>query len=1075
MNGGCRLYHPITPEPMINYTNAMPAFARRAWLYAATGVFAITTPLVAQQTSEEVDDEESVVTLSPFEVEAETGWIATETLAGSRLKTDFKDVASQVETMTMDFMDDFAVNSVEEALIYSANVSSPEDRIDGNGEGFGNSQIDNFSQIRGIGGGTNSREFFASSMPTDNYNLSRVTIASGPQSILFGTGSPAGVLDVSLNRANVSEDGGTVEASWDNFGSHRYVLDYNKVLVEDKLAVRAAYLNEDRKMEWDPNYDKEERVYATALFRPFSKTTISVHYEDSKREPNRVNRFVPFDNAQAWFQSGMPAFDNGPNADWGNIPDLFNRHNHQPTSLIMDDGTVLDPITYRNTVTVKSMQDLPGVNPLDFEADNWTLTDLSYFPDAINNVNIAGYADVAEWDGEHFNVFVEQQILDKLFISAAYNREDLEILSWDGGTGNRTIKVDPNMYMPDGVTANPYFGQFYTEDRGGISETVRTRENWRAMLSYELDFTEKDGWFNKLLGRQRFGALISEDRFVNESQQGNRYRMLLNDAGETPSFPDSQSAYAQPGARRWATDGDRQFATRQYLTEENGYYAVRPATVFDGSPITFMDEAGVPFTMSPFDNGIPLENGHRMVSGNGPQMEWQDQDTTQFSYQGFFWDSRVVLTYGYREDESEGRDLAADTPGISNDHGFYPYFRDTQWGDFRESQSGETSTRGIIVRPVQWVSLFYSESDTWQPNIGRFDPYGVEYPGAQGEGEDYGVRLDLFDNKLSIKWNEFDMTAGPSRAANTPFNRWRDPVWDVENRWRSLVETPTYPGQGEGGFRERGRCCYWVMSDNTSKGSEITVQATPIRNLNLRFTYTDREALEANIGDVWFDWLDEREAVWQQLNVPEGGYGESTTLPDGTVVPGRDMNGDGTIGTWNWDTAWYNNNNPEGNPDDGNRFLSEYYQEITIEGPIGANVIKALDGKPNEFDRSKRWNLNASYRFSEGRLNGITVGGALRWREAPVVGHASIDINGNETIDLSQPYYGGEDFKVDAFVRYRGKASWLGDRGYDLQLNVTNLLGEDSNFPVIKGVEGGNLRYARAEGTRFTFKIGIDL
>lgn len=1060
---------------MITQTSARPVFAHRIRRVAAVSVLAVAAPLAAQESPASPDDDQDIITLSPFEVEAETGWVATETLAGSRLKTDFRDVAAQVETMTMDFMDDFAVNSVEEALIYSANVSSPEDRITGNGDSFGVSQIDNFSQIRGIGGATNSREFFASSMPTDNYNLSRVTIASGPQSVLFGTGSPAGVLDVSLNRASVNHDGGSIEGQWDTFGSHRYVFDYNQVLIDDKVGLRVALLDENRKQEWDPNFDKEQRIYATALIRPWDGTSFSVHFEDSTREPNRVNRFLPFDNAQAWYLAGQPAWDNGPGADYGNLPEIFNRHNNQPVSIIGADGSVANPISYRNSVNVRSMQDLPGVNSLDFEADNWTITEPDLFPAPLINGNIAGVADYAKWEGQHLNLFLEQRLAKNWYVSAAYNKEELDINSWGVGHGSRTINVDPNMYLPDGVTPNPHFGELYTEGRGNLAETGRTRENWRVMMSYELDFTDRDNGLLNFIGRQRVGALISEDRYVNTTQQGVRYRILLNDAGNVPSFPDSQAAFTQPGDRRWAADGNNQFTARQYLTADNGYFAVRPGVAFDGRPLTFVDEAGVPFTMDPLNPGF-VDDGHRMVSSNGPQMEWQDQETTQFSYQGFLWDGRLVLTYGYREDESVGRDIAADTPGRSNDHGFFPYWRDVSWGDYRESQAGETSTRGIVARPLPWISFFYNDSDTWQPNIGRFDPYGREYPGAEGQGEDYGVRLDLFDNRLSIKWNEFDMTAGPSRAANTPFNRWRDPVWDVENRYRGLVENPTYPAQGDGGFRERGRALYWVMSDNTSKGREITVQATPLRNLNLRFTYTDRKAIESNIGDVWFQWIDERLPVWQALNVPEGGYGTSTTLPDGSTVPGRDLNGDGNIGTWTWETAWYNNNdNPEGNPDDGNRTLAEYYEEITVNGPIGAAVIQALDGKPNEFDRSKRWNFNASYRFSEGRLKGITIGGAARWRAAPVVGHASVLVSGNENIDLTSPYFGAEDFKVDAFVRYRGKLAWLGDRTYTLQLNVNNLLDEDSVFPVIKGVVGNNLRYARSEGRRISFKFGLDL
>lgn len=62
---------------------------------------------------------EPVVELSPFVIDAskETGWVATQTLGGSRLKTDFKDLAQPLEVLTLDFMRDPGVNRFEQALI----------------------------------------------------------------------------------------------------------------------------------------------------------------------------------------------------------------------------------------------------------------------------------------------------------------------------------------------------------------------------------------------------------------------------------------------------------------------------------------------------------------------------------------------------------------------------------------------------------------------------------------------------------------------------------------------------------------------------------------------------------------------------------------------------------------------------------------------------------------------------------------------------------------------------------------------------------------------------------------------
>ena len=75
---------------------------------SVTLAFFANLSLNAQQ--DEVSGE--VFELSPFTVEPNEGWVAENTLAGSRLNTNLRDVAAQIEVITMDFMDDFALNSI---------------------------------------------------------------------------------------------------------------------------------------------------------------------------------------------------------------------------------------------------------------------------------------------------------------------------------------------------------------------------------------------------------------------------------------------------------------------------------------------------------------------------------------------------------------------------------------------------------------------------------------------------------------------------------------------------------------------------------------------------------------------------------------------------------------------------------------------------------------------------------------------------------------------------------------------------------------------------------------------------
>jgi outer membrane receptor protein involved in Fe transport len=1037
----------------------------------------LTSPAVFAQEDDEIFE------LSPFTIEPEEGWIATETLAGTRLRTDFKDVAAQVEVFTMEFMEDYAINSLEESLIYSLNVANAEDRISGNGEGFGNQGVGIAQQIRGVGGGTTSRNFFRAFTNSENYNISRVTIASGPQSILFGTGQPSGVLDVTMNRAETSEDFGKISFQADSFDGHRVAFDYNKVIIEDKLAIRVALLNKNSKQDWKPNYDEDEREYVTVTWRPFENTTIMGHYEHAKREYSRVNRLLPIDWVTPWFGWGQPAFDNR-DVDWGPIngpigaaPDvlIYNRNNDAPTILLNDDGSLEQPTSnYRNTARIEEVINMPGVSAVNVEQDGWTLLDNSIFPTALNN-NLAGAEEIHYSEADIYDVFIEQKLADNWYLELAAHQEDQKYGEWDQGIENRELSVDPNLFLGDGVTPNPHYGEFYLQGTPQWQDSTNSSEYWRATMSYELDFEDKFDSILRFFGRHRMALLKSHDREITAlGQQGMRYRFLPDfNTLEEPSFANSN--FNPTTGRDWARDGSRVLNARFYLNEGNGYISQPSDQTFDGRPITFQDENGKSWTIDPNNTGYFDEQGKRLVSNNAPQGINTQLDTEQFGYQGFFWNNNIVITYGYRKDESQSKnflDVIRDRsnnpthPNGADGLGFWPHVDDSEFGPWGEPQSGITRTKGVVVRPLSWLSLFWNESDTFQANIGRFDPYGTEYPGAQGQGQDIGIRLDLFDDKLSIKYNDFDLVSSPSRAANTPFNRWRGPVNNTAQRYRTVTGLDDYPNAGMGGFREKGGCCHWVMSDNFSTGQEISITARPIEGLNVRITYTDREAIESNIGLIWFQWIEERlRDSWTVFSVPEGGIGDP-----------RDLNEDGGIGgidegfaPWTWETAWQNENNLNRGT------MAEYYQDVVVNGPFGSSLIQALDGKKNEFDRASSANVNVNYRFTEGVLNGWNLGGALRWRDAPTVGYEEILVSGIESPNLEKPLAGAIDMTYDVTIGYRGKIKLFGDRNYTVRGTIRNLLDDGPTFPVIKSVDGNNIRVARKTPRLFILSVDVDL
>ena len=89
--------------------------ALAGWLAATAAIVAQTTPAPAPAPAPSKDE---TIQLSPFEVAAERddGYRATSTLAGTRLRSELRDVAGSISVITKDFMNDIAANNLEDLL-----------------------------------------------------------------------------------------------------------------------------------------------------------------------------------------------------------------------------------------------------------------------------------------------------------------------------------------------------------------------------------------------------------------------------------------------------------------------------------------------------------------------------------------------------------------------------------------------------------------------------------------------------------------------------------------------------------------------------------------------------------------------------------------------------------------------------------------------------------------------------------------------------------------------------------------------------------------------------------------------
>lgn len=278
---------------------------------AGLAVAANTPQMVAQ---EGIEDEE-VFELSPFEVttDANIGYLATSSLAGSRIDTDLKDVASPISVVTREFIDDTASVDIKDILVYQTNaevagIGGNYYGSDANDGAYRNRLLVNPQQgtrLRGLNTADLTRSFYATSIPIDAFNTERLDIQRGPNSILFGLGSPAGIINTTLRDPVADQRFGEVRISADSYGSHRESIDYNIPLVEKTLTARVIGLNDQQKFRQDFTYEDDNRVYAALRWQPKLAegiyTQVDARYEYGKISANRPVAVTAADFISNWF------------------------------------------------------------------------------------------------------------------------------------------------------------------------------------------------------------------------------------------------------------------------------------------------------------------------------------------------------------------------------------------------------------------------------------------------------------------------------------------------------------------------------------------------------------------------------------------------------------------------------------------------------------------------------------------------------------------------------------------------------------------------------------------------------
>jgi outer membrane receptor protein involved in Fe transport len=550
------------------------------------------TTAPAPATGQNPEASEETLVLSPFVVDASEdadGYAAKSTLAGTRVRTDLRDVASAISVVTQQFLQDTGARKSEDLLVYTTNTEVGGVRGNFSGAGGGSTYNEsgnllrpsNNTRVRGLDTADNTRDYFLTEIPWDGYNVGRVDLQRGPNSILFGVGSPAGIINTSINGA-AFKNGYKVENRVDKWGSLRNSADLNYVVLKNELAVRLALLDDKSKYEQEGAYNHDKRIFGAVRYAPKwfgegSETMIRANYEQGNVHANRPRSLPPIDGLTPWFTYANkltlnPNVDNA--ANFG-LQALFNEsflgRQYGPTLAIHYDNAATGNATRAVQAEYTTVGGINSSGALDNSING--IPFFRYF--ALNTNNAYKRASGAVGGNYYVNISMDDPSVFDFYGKLVDGPNKREWQSWDAGNvaasqtffngklgmelvydyqryddgqvgflgGDQyVIGVDINTHLIGGQ-ANPNVGRPFVSNNSqyGNTATFVDRDSVRFTTTGELDsrdYVSKDGFLGKLLGRHVFTGLLSQDTKRTETRGWTQlaseplYSQLINQNGQ---------------------------------------------------------------------------------------------------------------------------------------------------------------------------------------------------------------------------------------------------------------------------------------------------------------------------------------------------------------------------------------------------------------------------------------------------------------------------------------------------------------------------------------------------------------
>ena len=1102
------------------------AFAALAVLLASTAPRGFAQATAA---TPEATEDENVVVLSAFTVDAgaDSGYRASSTLAGTRLRTELKDVAASISIATREFMQDINAVNAQDLLVYTLGTE-----ISGQGGNFSGAGLDSAwanldplaghpsdlpLRVRGLAGADKTRNYFLTDIDFDNYNVDRVEVNRGPNSILYGLGQPGGIVNATTISPRWDGRKTSIELQYGRFGSSRAAFDHNEVIIPGKLAIRAAAKYSDDRFLQEEAYIHDRRGFVTGTYRPTSTTTIRANYEIGRQTSRKPQLRPPFDGFTWWWDVGRPIYDpttgvltltsdvrtvsplasgartagsfgtdivgdiispggignwgqgvgivySDPNSSSPGIPGYDVLGTENANLRARPDGSGgLDPVIMRSLgLPVNYLRYLHSGEVGATFWQNQMMRDENIFDYRHHMIESVNKGESLEFDA--YNVAIEQSLFDgKGGLELAYDKQNYESYAYTPYSWLTYLFMpDINVKLPNG-DSNPNFGRPMLADVGWGSSKEFDREATRATGFYNFDLREVGGgsnWLGRVLGQSTFTGSLSRQEFFGEGF-GGRPMMTGLDYYAAESENETYNVVAQNDRR----------------TLVHVSYAGPDASNLASASDARVQQLSA--RQNPIGySSIPILYYQSPPADGTAPSAWTTRDISVFGQT----DTNKKLTANWEGQRSASKvDSSVFVwQGRMLDEHIIPTF------GWRRDKFKTYSAGGAQFDPVSGLMITDPERYTWTaPSLNdsvTSTSWGVvgHAPRNWLERVPYLSEASVFYNKsdnmtvgvqrVDIYGEDIPPVAGSTEEYGISASLFQGKLAMRLNRYETSI-IGLNAGAVNSAILNSVRMPGWIEDANSLGLNDDKPQAVAAwsawaaspagQEQNARFaTFSSRGTDLGSTTDVVSKGY-ELELTYN----PTPGWRISLNASKKDAVNSDSVSEllrytNELQDIWSGpaaDLEFVDNNNQA-------RVVGSY-TTADIVAPI--RLAASQDGVATQELRKWHFNAVTNYSFNDGALKGFNIGGAMRWMDKVAIGYPSVvdEVTRSAVYDVRNPYFGSSEAYYDAWIGYRHPSDGV---TWSVQLNVRNLFADDDLIPVATQPDGSVAAWRLPQPTLWT-------